>query len=159
MKFWRLLAHRTQELMICSWGAVAELSRQKAASASAAPAASPLKRLCHASRAQTAPPEVPLRPTTSYCFNSSARRSLLSTPAVKAVWLPPPWHAMATRLISPRPSITHLRVRRTVDPRDCTGQARSRRQTSCSRTGQPATHRNRRKASEAAREVRRRAEG
>src|SRR5215213_7944139 len=59
-----------------------------------------------------APPEVPLRPTTSYRFNCSARRSLLSTPAVKAVWLPPPWHAMATRLVSPRPSNTHLHLRR-----------------------------------------------
>src|SRR5215217_5451786 len=121
MKFWRLLAHRTQELMICSWGAVAELSRQKAASAAAAP----LKRLCHASRAQTAPPEVPLRPTTSYCFNSSARRSLLSTPAVKAVWLPPPWHAMATFLLLPCASNIHLYFRCLAlegELRDFTGQ-------------------------------------
>src|SRR5215218_11063757 len=108
MKFWRLLAQRIQELMICSWGAVAELSRQKASRASAAPARSPLKRLCHASKAQTAPPEVPLRPTTSYRSNSSTRRSLLSTPAVKAVWLPPPWHAMATFLLLPCASNIHL---------------------------------------------------
>src|SRR5215212_1905428 len=112
MKFWRLLAQRTQELTICSWGAVAELSRQKASSASAAPDPSPLKRLCHASNAQTAPPEVPLRPTTSCLLSSSARRSLLSTPAVKAVWLPPPWHAIATRLLPPRASKAHLHLRR-----------------------------------------------
>src|SRR5215211_1849794 len=112
MKFWRLLAHRTQELMICSWGAVAELSRQKASSACAAPAPSPLKRWCHASSAQTAPPEVPLRPTTSCPLSSCARRSLLSTPAVNAVWLPPPWHAIATRLPSARASKAHLRLRR-----------------------------------------------
>src|SRR5215211_291012 len=124
MKFWRLLAQRIQELSTCSWGAVAELSRQKASRASAAPARSPLKRLCHASKAQTAPPEVPLRPTTSYRSNSSTRRSLLSTPAVKAVWLPPPWHAMATRLLSPRASRVNLHLRRLAldSLRDCTGQ-------------------------------------
>src|ERR687894_624326 len=76
-KFWRLLIQRIQELTSCSWGAVAELSRQKASSASAAPDLSPLNRWCHASRAQTAPPEVPLRPTTSYRLNSSDRRSFL----------------------------------------------------------------------------------
>src|SRR5215208_6723417 len=97
-KFWRLPAKTIQWLMIRSCGAVAELSRQKASSASAAPAASSLNRWCHASSAHTAPPEVPLRPTTSCPLSSSARRSLLSTPAVKAVWLPPPWHAIATRL-------------------------------------------------------------
>ena len=47
-----------------------------------------------------APPEVPLSATTS---TSSGRRSSKpwSTPAVKAVWLPPPWHAMATRFFAP----------------------------------------------------------
>ena len=64
-KSWRLLAHRSQLLTACSCGAVAELSRQKASSASAAPAASPSSRWCHASSAHTAPPEVPLKATTS----------------------------------------------------------------------------------------------
>src|SRR5215218_3272554 len=109
-KFWRLLIQRIQELTSCSWGAVAELSLQKASSASAAPDPSPLNRLCHASRAQTAPPEVPLRPTTSYRLNSSDRSNFLSTPAVNAVWLPPPWHAMATRLLSARASKVSIPV-------------------------------------------------
>src|SRR3712207_1442287 len=87
--------------MTCSWGAVAELSRQKASSASATPAPLPLCRWCHASSAHTAPPDVPLRPTTSYPLSSSARRSLLSTPAVNAVWLPPPWQAIAIRFLLP----------------------------------------------------------
>ena len=47
--------------------------------------------------AQRAPPEVPLSATTS---TSSGRlpSSPSRTPAVKAVWLPPPWQAIATRL-------------------------------------------------------------
>jgi len=45
-----------------------------------------------------------------------------------AVWLPPPWHAMATHLVSPRPSNTHLHLRRLAlaDLRDCTGQPATR---------------------------------
>src|SRR5919197_23708 len=36
---------------------------------------------------------------------SSSRRRRLSTPAVNAVWLPPPWQAMATRLRSTQGSL------------------------------------------------------
>ena len=87
--------------MICSWGAVAELSRQKASRSSAAPAALSPSRLCHASSAYTAPPEVPLKATTSCPCSSPGPRSPFKTPAVKAVWLPPPWHAIATRFLLP----------------------------------------------------------
>ena len=75
-----LLAHRIQLFMICSWGAVAELSRQKASRSSAAPAASPPSRLCHASSAHTAPPEVPLKATTSYSCSGPERSSPLRDP-------------------------------------------------------------------------------
>src|SRR5919112_2018578 len=111
-KFCRLPAQTVQLLSILSGGVVAELSRQNASRASTAPLASPLRRLCQASRAHTAPPEVPLRPTSSYPVRSRARRSLPSTPAVKAVWLPPPWHAIATRLMSLSSPTSASRLRR-----------------------------------------------
>jgi hypothetical protein len=76
---------------------VAELSAQNASSSPPARAGSSSSRADQASRAHTAPPEVPLRPTISTPVSSSAPSSRLSTPAVKAVWLPPPWQAMATR--------------------------------------------------------------
>jgi hypothetical protein len=40
--------------------------------------------------AQTAPPEVPLSPIRSKRPAYSGERTTESTPAVKAVWLPPP---------------------------------------------------------------------
>ena len=46
--------------------------------------------------AHTAPPDVPLSPTTSY-LETLGCSSRPRTPAVNAVWLPPPWQAMATR--------------------------------------------------------------
>src|SRR3954467_4747511 len=45
--------------------------------------------------AHTAPPEVPLRLTISNSSWIPASNSACRTPAVKAVWLPPPWQVMA----------------------------------------------------------------
>jgi len=64
-RFSSLAAHTTQALTSCSSGVVAELSAQKSSSSLPAAAGSPSSRADQASRAQTAPPEVPLRPTTS----------------------------------------------------------------------------------------------
>ncbi len=52
-----------------------------------------------------APPEVPLRATTWY---HSSPSNLFSAPAVNAVWLPPPWQAIAIRLVSFSPSTANL---------------------------------------------------
>src|SRR6185436_4521532 len=49
-----------------------------------------------ASAAQIAPPEVPLSAATSASCGKLASRPC-STPAVKAVWLPPPWQAIPIR--------------------------------------------------------------
>jgi hypothetical protein len=83
---------------------LAELSPQKesrsfAALSPARLSPSPI-RAYQARKAQIAPPEVPLRATISY---RSSPMSLFSAPAVKAVWLPPPWQAIATRFL-PSPS-------------------------------------------------------
>src|SRR5262249_46787331 len=72
-------------------------SAQNASSSALALCRSPSRSAVQASRAHTAPPDVPLSPTSSYSSISGPSRSLLSTPAVNAVWLPPPWHAMAIR--------------------------------------------------------------
>jgi hypothetical protein len=63
----------------------------------------------HASGAQTAPPEVPLTDKSSSSSREAVCRIFFSAPAVEAVWLPPPWQAIAifVRRIS--------RVRRRVD--------------------------------------------
>src|SRR5215213_11562258 len=61
------------------------------------------------------------RPLPRTC---TARR-LLSTPAVKAVWLPPPWHAMATFLVLSCSSNIDLYLRCLAldeELRDFTGQ-------------------------------------
>ena len=49
----------------------------------------------HSRVAQTAPPEVPLMATTWKSWPSLASQSFFRAPAVKAVWLPPPWQAIA----------------------------------------------------------------
>jgi hypothetical protein len=72
----------------------AVLSRQKSISRRQV-GCSPLRSAYQMRVAHSAPPDVPLMPTRS---NSSRRRTSLSafsTPAVKAVWLPPPWQASA----------------------------------------------------------------
>src|SRR5687767_4262199 len=58
-----------------------------------------------------APPEVPLNATKSYLPCPTAK-SFLRAPAVKDVWLPPPWHAIATRLILSRALKTPRPLRR-----------------------------------------------
>jgi hypothetical protein len=95
-RFSSLAAHSTQAFTSCSSGVLAELSAQNASSRTPAAGGSSSSSADQASRAHTAPPEVPLRPTISIPTSSWAPTSRLSTPAVKAVWLPPPWQAMAT---------------------------------------------------------------
>src|SRR5215208_6044846 len=87
--------------MTCSVGEDAETLSQKDSRSRTASPRSFLKSAYQTKRAQIAPPEVPLRATISFRLRSSAR-SRLSTPAAKAEWLPPPWHAIATRLVLPR---------------------------------------------------------
>ena len=53
-----------------------------------------------ASAAQMAPPDVPLSATTSTSAGRLPSRPW-RTPAVNAVWLPPPWQAIATRFFDP----------------------------------------------------------
>ena len=43
----------------------------------------------------SAPPEVPEMPVMRCRAGSMLRNSACKTPPVKAVWLPPPWQAMA----------------------------------------------------------------
>ena len=73
-----------------SKGAVAALSAQKSVSRVAAPSRSSSSSDAQASSAQIAPPEVPLIPTTRAEASEGSVRRPPSTPAVKAVWLPPP---------------------------------------------------------------------
>ncbi|MDN5919142.1 MAG: hypothetical protein L0I76_29285, partial [Pseudonocardia sp.] len=80
-----------------SSGELAALSSQNSSCRAAARSRSPVRRPAQASSAQIAPPEVPDRPTTSVPASSSAVSRRASTPAVKAVWLPPPWQATAIR--------------------------------------------------------------
>src|SRR5215204_2498457 len=79
---------------------LAELSLQKESRSSTALSVSFINRPYQASRAPMAPPEVPLKATISWsCPPASfSLRSFFNAPAAKAVWLPPPWHAIATRL-------------------------------------------------------------
>ncbi len=51
---------------------------------------SPFMKAYHSRVAHTAPPDVPLMPTTSNSLSILASHSVFSAPAVKAVWLPPP---------------------------------------------------------------------
>jgi hypothetical protein len=57
---------------------------------------SPFRSAYHASAEHTAPPEVPLTLTTSKSLPAPDSISAFKAPAVKAVWLPPPWQAIAT---------------------------------------------------------------
>ncbi|HTB43902.1 MAG TPA: hypothetical protein VK741_09775 [Acetobacteraceae bacterium] len=61
---------------------------------------SPLAKAYQTRAAQTAPPEVPLMLTMSTSSPMSVSQSALRAPAVKAVWLPPPWQAIATRVFA-----------------------------------------------------------
>src|SRR6201987_6415500 len=56
---------------------------------------SPFRKAYQTRAAQTAPPEVPLMLTTSISSAAAVSQSALRAPAVKAVWLPPPWQAIA----------------------------------------------------------------
>ena len=90
-------AHSVTAFAAWSSGPAAALSAQNPASRSRAAAGSPSRSAHQVSRAHTAPPDVPLSPTIRMSCSSSASRSPRRTPAVKAVWLPPPWQAIATR--------------------------------------------------------------
>ena len=74
-----------QLLSACSCGAVAALSAQNPSSSSPAGTRPGPASPYQASNAQIAPPEVPLRPTSSYRASASCPSSRLSTPAVNAV--------------------------------------------------------------------------
>jgi hypothetical protein len=95
---WRALAHTVQALSARSGGELAAVSAQKASSSSPTRSGARSRSADQASSAHTAPPDVPLRPTISRPPSAPGRSSRLSAPAVNAVWLPPPWHAMATRV-------------------------------------------------------------
>ncbi len=86
----QVLAHTSHALTAISTGVDAELAAQNPSRSFLALWGSPSCRAFQASSAQTAPPEVPLRPTTRWSSRSSAVSSRERTPAVKAVWLPPP---------------------------------------------------------------------
>ena len=75
----------------------AELSDQNPRSRDSAFSGSPSTRADQASNAHIAPPEVPLTATILWPAITSGCSSRPRTPAVKAVWLPPPWQAIATR--------------------------------------------------------------
>src|SRR5215204_2509560 len=94
------LVRINQLFRVLSLNELAEFSLQKESSSSTALPESFINRPYQASRAPMAPPEVPLKATISWsCPPASfSLRSFFNAPAVKAVWLPPPWHAIATRL-------------------------------------------------------------
>src|SRR5574343_67003 len=68
---------------------------QKDSNCSAASPGLPCNSPYQATAAHSAPPEVPESPTMRCCAGSSSRNSVCNTPPVNAVWLPPPWQAMA----------------------------------------------------------------
>src|SRR5574343_9601 len=68
---------------------------QNDSTCSAASFGLPCSSQYQATAAHSAPPDVPERPTTRCLAGSSSRNSVCSTPPVNAVWLPPPWQAMA----------------------------------------------------------------
>lgn len=84
------LPHSIIELNCFSRGWLAELASQNSSSRSAASCGLPSSRADQANVAQIAPPEVPLSPTISWSARTSGCRKRERTPAVKAVWLPPP---------------------------------------------------------------------
>src|SRR5947209_19486585 len=90
----RRLVFTTQALSATSHGSVAETPAQKESRSDTDVSGPAVVRPYQARNAHTPPPDVPLRATTS---NRSSRSRRFSTPAVKAVWLPPPWQAIATR--------------------------------------------------------------
>ncbi len=89
-------------LMACSTGPWAVFSSQKPIMRSQT-GRSPFMKEYQRSVAHTAPPDVPLMlTTTSKSSRSSAWHSAFSAPAVKAVWLPPPWQARAILVLGIR---------------------------------------------------------
>jgi hypothetical protein len=69
---------------------------------------SPFFSAYHTRDAHTAPPDVPLRLTISKSFWMFASNRACRTPAVNAVWLPPPWQAMAILGFISRPPTRRL---------------------------------------------------
>src|SRR5262249_19705828 len=97
MRSRRLMMVMSVRLRNRSHGSAAEIDSHSDWSFLIARGRSPRSSPSHASDAQRAPPEVPLNATTSTSVGRLPK-SPSSTPAVKAVWLPPPWQAIATRL-------------------------------------------------------------
>ena len=81
-------------LMACSTGPWAVFSAQNAIMRFHS-GRSPFMCEYHIKVAHKAPPDVPLMPTKSNSRSSCASHSVFSAPAVNAVWLPPPWQAIA----------------------------------------------------------------
>ncbi len=71
---------------------------------------SPRRRAYHTSVAQRAPPEVPLMLTNSNSSCNLAWQIAFRTPAVKAVWLPPPWQAIAIFVFKLSPPLTRIQA-------------------------------------------------
>src|SRR5215217_1135446 len=94
------LVRINQLFRVLSQNELAVLSLQKESSSSTALSVSFINNPYQASRAPMAPPEVPLKATISWLCPAASfsLRRFFNAPAVKAVWLPPPWHAIATRL-------------------------------------------------------------
>ena len=91
-------AHTTQALTSCSCSGLVAEQAQNASSSSPAAAGSPSSSADQASRAHTAPPGGAAEADDLDPGQPFAPSSRSSTPAVKAVWLPPPWQAIATRI-------------------------------------------------------------
>ena len=86
----KVLAHKAHVLTSPSAGVDAELSAQNPSNSSCARSGFSSRRATQARSAQMAPPDVPLSPTTRCPAGAPSRNIRARTPAVKAVWLPPP---------------------------------------------------------------------
>ncbi len=80
-------------------GVSVAMSSQKPWRFETASSGRPAARPAQATSAQMPPPDVPLRATSSW---DDGRSSMIrcSTPAVNAVWLPPPWQATAIFVVT-----------------------------------------------------------
>ena len=80
----------------CSSGVVAELSAQKSSSSLPAAAGSPSSRADQGEQGADRPAGGAAQADDLDPGQLLGAEQALSTPAVKAVWLPPPWQAIAT---------------------------------------------------------------
>ena len=92
--FTRRIESTMNWLIACSTGPCAVFSFQKSIIRFQS-GRSPFMWEYHISVAHSAPPDVPLIPTISKSWPISASHNVFKAPAVNAVWLPPPWQAIA----------------------------------------------------------------